>query len=354
MWIINRLRGSAGELFTRYRILIALKASIAAIGAWLVGQLLPGELGQYAYYAPLGALLGVMPTVVDSIRTSVELIVGIALGVLVGWLLIATQMPWFLRAPIAAGLGVWLAGIHRLGAGRVYVAIAAVFVVISGANDPESYGVGYVTQFALGLCAGTIVNLLLLPPLGFASASARVAVLQSDLAEHINDIADVLEEDWPPDARNWLSYARELRKSVEAVEELVDEARRSSKINPRALWHRSDLGAEYAAIDRSWRMGLRLSEITQVLSGVMWNDPVPAHVPNEIIFYLRDMLRDLANYVNAHAERRDATQSKEDCIRSCERVVAYFADDNKADSGLGTLVFSVRMIQATLESVDEN
>ncbi|WP_143741351.1 FUSC family protein [Paramicrobacterium agarici] len=346
--VVKVLRASAAELFTGYRFLVAAKAAVAVVAAWLLGQLLPGELDEYAYYAPLGALLGVTPTVVDSIRTSIEMVAGIALGVLIGWLLIATGMPWFLRAPIGAGLGVWIAGVRVLGSGRVYVAIAAVFVVILGVDDPESYALGYIAQFGLGLVIGTLANVVLIPPLRFSSARARIASLQTDFANHIEEIANVLDERWPPKGRNWLHYARDLRSTVDSAEQLVNEARRSRRANPRALWTHDDTTTEYEVLDTVRRIAVQMSQIAQVLNGAIWNEPIPAPIPHDIIEPLRDALGDLSDFVRDLQDDDAVPETRERCLRSCDRVIAYSIDGPDAGSGIGTIIFAVRAIRATV------
>src|SRR4051794_2854069 len=57
-----------------------LRAALAAAMAWQVAILLPPPLAGYAYYAPLGAVIAVHPTVADSASAAWRTVVAILLG----------------------------------------------------------------------------------------------------------------------------------------------------------------------------------------------------------------------------------------------------------------------------------
>jgi len=342
------LRAELREIFSRYRMLLALKAAIGVVAAWLLADRLPSELAAYAYHAPLGALLGVAPTVIGSFRTTIEVVAGILLGVAVGWGLIAAGVPWFLRAPIAAGIGVLLAGIRYLGDGRVYVAIAGVFVVILGAGDPASYGLGYVVQFGLGLVVGTAVNLVFVPPLATASATSRISAVRGGIADRLDDLAEILVTRWPPPRDDWLAYARELRASVDDAQDFVDEARESTKANPRSLWHPADMSGAYADIDALRHVAVRLSDITDALSGAIWDRPVAVDIPAGTVGPLHDAMTGLAGYLRAWDSGQDVAAARDLCDRARRRAVGAF-QSAAGESGLGSIVFALRTIQKRID-----
>ena len=64
-----------------------VRAAVAAGLAWQVAVLLPPMLSDYAYYAPLGAVIAVLPTVADSAsaawRSVLAILTGFALSVVV-------------------------------------------------------------------------------------------------------------------------------------------------------------------------------------------------------------------------------------------------------------------------------
>ncbi len=343
MW--NLLR----PILTRYRLLLALKAAIGVTAAWLLGRLLPAPIEDYAYYAPLGALLGVAPTVVSSIRTSAELISGIAIGLVIGWSLVALEWPWYARAPIAAGLGVIIGGIRRLGEGRVYVAIAGVFVVILGAGDPESYVLGYVVQFGIGLAVGTFVNLVFVPPLAYGYARARVADLKGDFAEAADGLASVLQAEWPPDRADWLDDSRRRQRFVDEAEAMVQEARESGRANPRAMWRRYDASDDDADVGVLRYIGLRLADISDALGGAIWQEPVAVEIPADALDSLSRALSALAEYIRAWNTGVELDTAREEYAAAVEEVAELF-EQNSGQSGFGTIVFALR---AALGRLDE-
>lgn len=347
--LVRRTANALRPIVTRYRLLVALKAAIGVTAAWLIARLLPMPLEQYAYYAPLGALLGVAPTVVSSMRTSIQLLSGIAIGLVIGWALVALEWPWYVRAPLAAGLGMLFAGVRRLGEGRVYVAIAGVFVVILGAGDPESYVAGYIAQFGIGLAVGTLVNLVFIPPLAFGYARARVADLKTDLAASADDLAEVLEADWPPDRADWLDEARRRQRYVDEAEAMVQEARESGFANPRALWRRDDASGDDADIETLRYVGLRIADIADALSGAMWKQPVAVEIPVDALEALGRALHTLAEYLRAWNTGIELEAARAAAATEVAAVGEIFVRAS-AESGFGTIVFALR---SSLGRIDE-
>ena len=79
---MQKLAGALLPALTPSRLLHVAKTAAAATLAWYAGHLVPGEANAYAYYAPLGALVASVPTVAGSVRSSVQVVVGVLLGVL--------------------------------------------------------------------------------------------------------------------------------------------------------------------------------------------------------------------------------------------------------------------------------
>lgn len=341
--VMRRVLDFARPLFTRYRLLFALKAATGVTVAWFVGRLLPGELESYAYYAPLGALLGVAPTIVASVRTSVELIAGIAVGLALGWGLVAAGTPWYVRAPVAAGVGTLIAGVRSLGEGRVYVSIAAVFVVILGAGDPESYVAGYIAQFAVGLIVGILANLLFIPPLSFDYARSQVADLKSGFADAADDLATVLRSDWPPDRADWLEDSRRRQRRVDEAEFRVQEARESARGNPRTLWKKYDSSGADADVEALRYVSLRLSDISDALGSAIWQEPVTVTIPSDAVEALARALGDLADYIRAWNTGIDIEETRDRYAADVDEVGEIY-ERFTTESGLGTIVFALRSI----------
>ncbi|SJN25824.1 Integral membrane protein [Mycetocola reblochoni REB411] len=222
-------------MVTPRRLLHTAKTAVAATIAWFLGHLVPGELGEYAYYAPLGTLIAMVPTVAVSVRASVQTLVGVVIGVLVAWALLLTGSGGWITVPLAVGIGTLIAGLPRLGPGRDYIPIAALFVVVIGASDADAFSLGYISQMALGAAVGVAINMLVPPPLETKEAGDALALLREDVGRCLRLFADSLDpkEDMHDDS-SWTRLLNDVdRRSAAAVRSLA-ELHESRKGNIRA------------------------------------------------------------------------------------------------------------------------
>ncbi|HWV50537.1 MAG TPA: FUSC family protein, partial [Microbacterium sp.] len=192
------------------RLLFAAKTAAAVGIAWIIAHYLPGFADDHPYYAPLGALISMHPTLMDSVKSSLQTLAGLAAGIVLALLVVFTVGPNVWTLALVAGIGVLLSGTGWFGAGREYIAVAAVFVLILGGDDPDAYSLSYLAQMAVGLVVGLVVNLLVPPGPFSATAEARVAEYQRDLSDHLAGIGDALEESWPPERAEWTTGADAL------------------------------------------------------------------------------------------------------------------------------------------------
>jgi uncharacterized membrane protein YgaE (UPF0421/DUF939 family) len=213
-----------------------VRAALAAALAWQVAVLLPPALAQYAYYAPLGAVIAVHPTVADSAaaawRTVVAILLGFGLAVTVQEL--TTPIPGALTIALIVALAIGIEQWRMLREHASWVSFAAVLMLTVGTADPARYAVGYAGLTLLGAAIGVLVTTLLFPPLQLTTAVRRIATARAQLARHLQDIADGLRRGEVPTPDQWVGRARELEAALDrmrAAENVVERARRA---NPRA------------------------------------------------------------------------------------------------------------------------
>lgn len=247
------------------RLLHAAKTAIAATIAWFLGGLLPGELADYAYYAPLGALISMAPTLMDSVRSSIQTVVGLALGVLVAWGLIAIAAPPFVAVPVAILVGTVLAGLTVLGPGKDYIPIAALFVLIIGGANANGFSIGYVAQMGLGMVIGIVVNLVVMPPLRVDDSATALSALRRTGARTLEAMAESLStggdgSDWE---RELLTFESRLAEAATAVR----GARDSRRANPRARWMNYDVDEDLDDLAALRRARVHLEAMGAVLRG---------------------------------------------------------------------------------------
>jgi uncharacterized membrane protein YgaE (UPF0421/DUF939 family) len=213
-----------------------VRAALAAALAWQVAVLLPPEIAQYAYYAPLGAVIAVHPTVADSAaaawRTVVAILLGFALAVTVHELTI--PLPGALTIALIVALAVGIEQWRMLQEHASWVSFAAVLMITVGTADPARYAVRYAGLTLLGAAIGVLVTTVLFPPLQLTTAVRRIETTRALLARHLQDIATGLRRGEVPTPGEWMRRGQELEAALDRMrvaEGLVERARRA---NPRA------------------------------------------------------------------------------------------------------------------------
>jgi uncharacterized membrane protein YgaE (UPF0421/DUF939 family) len=213
-----------------------VRAALAAALAWQIAVLLPQPVAGYAYYAPLGAVIAVHPTVADSAaaawRTVVAILLGFGLATAVHEFTSALPHPLTIALIVALAIGVEQWPVLKEHAS--WVSFAAVLMLTVGAEDPARYAVAYAGLTLLGAATGVLVTTVLFPPLQLTTAARRIETTRAALARHLQDAAAALRRGEVPTPAEWarrgqdLETALDLMRSAEAV---VERARRA---NPRA------------------------------------------------------------------------------------------------------------------------
>ncbi|MBF4582092.1 hypothetical protein ITJ54_05355 [Curtobacterium sp. VKM Ac-2865] len=239
---------------TQPRLLHAGKAAGAAALAWFVARHVPGVASDYPYYAPLGAVIAMQTTVFAGLRSGIQTLVGIALGIGVAGFTMWVGDPGVLAVALAVGIGVLVGGFRILGEGSSWVSTAALFVLLVGGAHAEGYSLGYLVQMAVGVVVGLLVNFLVFPPLHFWDAEHRIDAVNEVLADHLDGLAAVLREG-KRDVAAWDKQQDRLDRAIADVRSRVSIAHESRRINPRGALRGSrarlqEDGARFRALER--------------------------------------------------------------------------------------------------------
>ncbi|GAA5209397.1 FUSC family protein [Microbacterium kyungheense] len=232
---LRRAVSYTARLANQPRLLLAVKTSLAAVLAWYLAPLIPFTEDQYSYYAPLGALVTMHPTIARSARVGGQVLMGLALGIaisLCGIGALHLGVPGGVVLGVVIGVGVLLGGLRWLGAGGDWVALAALFVLLAAGGDPEGFSISYLGTTAFGVVVGIAVNLVMVPPLYLRRASERLSALRDTVTEVLTDLADAVAHD-EIDADRVHRSLETLSRTGEAVAGDVDEAEESARANPR-------------------------------------------------------------------------------------------------------------------------
>lgn len=254
------------EVLRTDRLILAAKAAAAASVAWLLAPYVPYADAEYSYYAPLGVLVSMYPTVAGSARAGAQSLAGLGIGIALGLGmlgLVYIGLPAVIAVALVIGAGILISGIRTLGVGGDWVAIAALFVLLLGGPDADEFSLSYLLTMAFGVLVGVLTNILIVPPLYLRRASERLTALRDAVCADLRDVADALDRGRiDPD---WLSDAgTRLASTLDDVADEVRIAEESSRANPRSRRRGADRRLNerrMAALERSTRAVAELADL---------------------------------------------------------------------------------------------
>lgn len=221
-------------------VLQILKTVIAGTGAWWIStSVLESEL---AFLAPWTALLTVHATVHRSlshgVQTTIASTIGVGLSFVVGHLLGVSLWTFAL----ALLVGVAAARISWIRDEGIAIATTAIFVLGSGFDDQAPLLDDRILEVAVGVAAGLLVNLLILPPLRDKQAGRYVDSINERMGSVLESISEEFSDSWDTDqAEAWFRETESMTEELNSAWTVVRFARESRKSNPRARQGRESL-----------------------------------------------------------------------------------------------------------------
>lgn len=313
------------DAVTGDRLLLAAKTAAAAVIAWYLAPFVPFALSEYSYYAPLGVLVSMYPTVARSASSGVQAVVGLAVGIGMGLgalALVGAGLPRGAAVAAVIALGVLLAGVRALGVGRDWVAIAALFVLLLGGADPDGYSVSYLLTMAFGVVVGVVVNLLVFPPLHVRRADTRLVQLRDDLASDLDLTARALtHRDF--DAHRADSAMHALGTTLDAVRVEVDTSDESRRYNPRGRRVREQAGLHRRRLDALSATATATRTLVAALTRLTSDPEVDTRLPADARQTLADAVAAQSRLVAAPAD--DVAGPLDDASEALDRYVDHLA-----------------------------
>ncbi|ANP74122.1 FUSC family protein [Cryobacterium arcticum] len=300
------------------RLLQAAKTAVAVAIAWKLAPYMPGVANDYPYYAPLGVIVASFPTLMGSIKNAAQTLAGLVIGIALAAAVIIFSEPSVITVSLVVGIGILFGGIRQLGAGRDYVPIAGLFVLIVGGPNADGYSIGYVSQMSLGIVVGLAVNLLVAPPLRVTAAVKELSRLRGALGRHLESLADALDANWPPEEGEWSTQGQTLASTTKAVRHALAEADESRRINPRARIRPHDLSTDHDDLAALENVTFYVRDLTDVLAGAAWGTPVPVDLPAA----LRPPLSAAVRATAAVVIEWDTGSTSLDTLHTAEEAVA--------------------------------
>ena len=201
-----------------------------AVFAYLVALPLPGT--SRPVVAPLTALLVVQVTAYQTLRSAIRRVAAVVTGVLLAVTLSAAVgfTWWSLGIIVAAALGIGY--VLKMGEELLEVPISAMLILSSGT---EAAAVTRVVETLVGAAAGLIA--------GFLFAAPKVQPAEDAIAGLCRQLAGLLERmaaglgdrDVQHLAEGWLVEARTLGGEIRRVDEALQAAEESTRLNPRNM-----------------------------------------------------------------------------------------------------------------------
>lgn len=269
------------------------RAALAAVLAWLVVQPFGGLVDQYAYYAPLGAVVAVTATVLGSARESMQSILAMAIGV--GLAAVTIPMPQVLALLVVVGVGSvvatgpWFAWLGTAGS---LTPVTGMFVLVIGGDEPWSYAAAYLGLTTVGALIGLVLNLSW-PPLPLGSEDAVFDRMRVGLAEQLEAISEGLAGDRPPTPEEWAARKHEVELLVTELREMATHAGEARKANWRAR-RRGAIDARYEEALSYERLAFLVADLRDLLSEQEHNERERVALGPRLRPYAARALRDLA------------------------------------------------------------
>lgn len=214
-------------------VLQILKTVIAGTGAWWVSTaVLESEL---AFLAPWTALLTVHATVHRSlshgIQTTIASTIGVGLSFVIGHLLGVSLWTFAL----ALLVGVTAARVSWIRDEGIAIATTAIFVLSSGFDEQAPLLDDRILEVAVGVAAGLLVNLLIIPPLRDKQAGRYVNSINERMGSVLVSISQEFSDSWDTDkAETWFQETQSMTQELNSAWTVVRFARESRRANPRA------------------------------------------------------------------------------------------------------------------------
>lgn len=242
------------------------KVATAAVLASLAVMPLGGFVDDYAYYAPLGAVIAVTATVVGSARESLQTIVAIACGALLAAAVV--PLPQLLGLVLVVGLGSLakeVPGLRRvLGDSGTWVPLSGMFVLVIGGDSMLEYATAYLGLTTYGAVIGLAVSALW-PPLLLQPMGSAVRDLRGTLAEQLDGLAEALGGEHPPTGEEWEDYLHPIEPTLVRMRHLVARAGESRRVNWRAGRWRQAAERVHRQTQALERIALLVEDLTDLL-----------------------------------------------------------------------------------------
>ncbi|MFJ8580496.1 aromatic acid exporter family protein [Micromonospora sp. NPDC093277] len=257
---------------------LAVQAGLAAALSYLVSHRVLGN--PQPVFAPISAVGTLAASVGQRFRRTVELIVGVAIGVLIGDGLIYAVGTGAWQLGVVVTVAILLSIFAGASVAVVIQAAATAVLIVTLSPSTKNLEIPRFIDAAVGGSIALLVTAILLPlnPLRVINRAARPAL--ELLAAQLDICAEALRTRDRGAAQQALHRLRENKAELAEFSEAIEGAKETITISP-ARWHRRNELTHYAEaadpIDRAMRNSGTL--IRRSVTLIEDEEPVPEPMP---------------------------------------------------------------------------
>jgi uncharacterized membrane protein YgaE (UPF0421/DUF939 family) len=329
-----RLRRRLDDM--RRSALPILQATLAAGGAWLLATEVFHH--QRPFFAPISAIICLGATYLERGRRTVELMVGVTLGVAVGDVLISVIGVGTLQ--LMGVIALAMAAAVFVGGGPILVTQAAVSAILVVTLQPPEQGIYWgrmIDAFTGGLLGIAVSILIPVDPLALARRTVRP--LLDELAGALEDVATALDEGRADACERALARARQLDTKSGAFHSAVVAAGETARLAP-PRWSAREQLTHYTEADPQLDNAVRNVRVLArgALRALQLND----HVPPDIPLALRELASTVRGFDDALAapHGRAAEAPRAAALRAAARATLVL--ERTGNMSVSVLVGQVR------------
>lgn len=348
---LQRARNYAG--YERDVALLQVKSALAGVASWVLAHVVVAS--PQATYAPFVALLVVQSTVYRSLLHSVQYVGAVLVGVLAAGaanpLLGDNVVAFGVMLVVGLLIGRW----RRLGTMGIQAPIAGIFAydaLLGSARVPMLWSI--VSMVLLGAGIGLAANLLLLPPMRYASANEGVEELSTAVAALLRDMAGALREGTPDPrtAEDWQSRARKLDTTISKARGAIEDGSESVIYNPRRLFHKHrapGFSGYRTMVQTLTRASEQLRGIASGLRHLLEDEA--GHTTDERFFLpyaeILALVADGTQYLGSTAQdtEENLRQTADACYARCKQLEEMAKEENAWPALGGLLTDAARLVE---------
>jgi uncharacterized membrane protein YgaE (UPF0421/DUF939 family) len=306
-----------------------VQTAVAAAVAWFVATRVLGHA--HPFFAPVAAIMSLGATRGQRLRRALELMLGVALGIGLGELLIRAIGIGFLQLALTVGLA--MAAATLLGARLLLLSEAAVSATLVATVSPTTHGFP-PPRLLDALVGGTIAlvfSQLLFPvhPVRVVREAAEGIV--DELADALDDLAGSVEERDLEASEDAVLKARKISSEWSSFEQALDMGREAAQYAPVRRRQRSRF-ADY--LDVELPLGLMVRDVHVLARGVVRALTIGDEIPSRLTGALRDLARATRGLAGRLGRDADGTHVRSLALRATYTATALAPREENLSLGV--------------------